>query len=176
MCGASEAFSSLECVLKSVTTQEDRMAIAIEGAVPLFHVFDVPTSIAFYRDVLGFEVVQTSQPFTDAKDDFGWAMLRLNGVELMLNNAYENNVRPSGPDLSRVTAHRDTTLYFGCRDVDAAYAYLLARGIDATQPKVAYYGMKQMYVNDPDGYCLCFQWPAEVHEGKPNRPQDSLSM
>jgi hypothetical protein len=28
------------------------------------------------------------------------------------------------------------------------------------EPKVAPYGMKQLYVRDPDGYNLCFQWPA----------------
>jgi glyoxylase I family protein len=144
-----------------IATQEDRMTLAIEGAVPLLTVFDVPTSIAFYRDVLGFEVAETSKPFTDAKDDFGWAMLRLNGVELMLNNAYENNVRPSAPDEIRSAAHADTVIYFGCRDVDGAHAYLCERGISAREPKIAYYGMKQMYVLDPDGYRLCFQWPAE---------------
>jgi glyoxylase I family protein len=134
------------------------MAIAIESATPLLVVFDVPTSIAFYRDVLGFEVVRTSPPFSDAKDDFGWAMLRLNGVELMVNNAYENNIRPPAPDPVRIAAHADTILYFGCRDVDAAFAYLRSRGISLKEPKVAYYGMKQISVKDPDGYSLCFQW------------------
>jgi len=136
------------------------MPIAIEGAVPLLAVFDVPTSIAFYRDVLGFEVVMNSRPFTDAKDDYGWAMLRLNGVELMVNNAYENNIRPTEADASHIAAHRDTALYFRCRDVDGAYTYLHSLGITAREPKVSYYGMKQLYVNDPDGYTLCFQWPA----------------
>jgi uncharacterized glyoxalase superfamily protein PhnB len=87
-------------------------------------------------------------------------MLRLNGVELMLNNAYENNVRPAQPDAARAAAHRDTTLYFACGDVDAAYAYLCERGIAAKPPKVAYYAMKQVYANDPNGFGLCFQWPA----------------
>ena len=27
-------------------------------------------------------------------------------------------------------------------------------------PKVAWYGMKQLYLTDPDGYGLCFQWKA----------------
>jgi catechol 2,3-dioxygenase-like lactoylglutathione lyase family enzyme len=58
------------------------MFLAIEGAVPLLAVFDVPRSIAFYRDALGFEVTNTSKPFTGAKDDYGWAMLRLNDVRL----------------------------------------------------------------------------------------------
>jgi glyoxylase I family protein len=136
------------------------MAIEIEGAVPLLCVYDVPTSIAFYRDVLGFEVIQTSNPFTSAKDDYGWAMLRLNGVELMLNNAYENNIRPPRPDTARAHSHRDTILYFACRDVDGTYAYLRERGVAAEPPKVAYYGMRQVYVKDPDGYGLVFQWPA----------------
>jgi len=137
------------------------MAIAIQGAVPMFVVYDVPTSIAFYRDILGFEVIQTSKPFTDAKDDFGWALMRLNGVELMLNNAYEDNIRPPEPDPARTAAHRDTFLYFNCPDVDAAYAYLRGKGVAVEAPKVAYYGMKQLNVTDPDGYSLCFQWPAE---------------
>jgi glyoxylase I family protein len=30
------------------------------------------------------------------------------------------------------------------------------------EPKVAPYGMKQLYVHDPDGFSLCFQWKAEA--------------
>ena len=90
---------------------------------------------------------------------FGWAMLRLGGVELMVNNAYEDNLRPAEPDRARIAAHADTVIYFGCRDVDGAYATLRERGIAAKEPKIVYYGMKQVYVTDPDGYTLCFQWP-----------------
>ena len=138
------------------------MAIAIEDATPLIKVFDVPTAVAFYRDVLGFEVVTTSKPFTDAKDDYGWAFLRRNGVELMLNNAYENNIRPGVPEQARVDAHGDTTLYLACRDLDGACAHLRAHGIDAPDPEVAYYGMRQVSIKDPDGYSICLQWPPEL--------------
>ena len=131
----------------------------IQGAVPMFHVYDVPSAVAFYRDRLGFEVVMTSPPFTDAKDDYGWALLRLQGVELMLNNAYEGNIRPDKRDVARTAAHADTTLYLACPDVDGAYAELRAKGIAAGAPKDAYYGMRQVYLRDPDGYGICFQWP-----------------
>ena len=90
---------------------------------------------------------------------FSVVIRRLNGVELMLNNMYENNIRPSGPDQARVAAHADTVIYFACRAVDGAYTLLSKLGIDASEPKIAYYGMKQTYVTDPDGYKLCFQWP-----------------
>jgi uncharacterized glyoxalase superfamily protein PhnB len=135
------------------------MPILIDSATPLFAVYDVPAALAFYRDLLGFEVVSSSVPFTDAKDDFGWALLRLNGVDLMLNNAYEDNIRPARPVASRIAAHADTILYFACPDVDAAYEYLVSRGVAVQPPAVAYYNMKQLYLTDPDGYILCFQWP-----------------
>lgn len=32
-------------------------------------------------------------------------------------------------------------------------------GIDAEAPKAAPWGAKQLYLRDPDGYSLCFQWP-----------------
>jgi glyoxylase I family protein len=133
------------------------MPIEIRGLTTLLQVFDMPTSIAFYRDVLGFEVISTSNP---GSDRFGWALLKLNGIELMLNTAYEDHDRPAVPDPARIAAHEDTILYFGCPDVDAAYAHIRARGVDVKEePKIVPYGMKQLYLLDPDGYGLCFQWP-----------------
>ncbi|MFZ0213142.1 MAG: VOC family protein [Candidatus Acidiferrales bacterium] len=41
------------------------MAIDIRGMTPLLQVFDMRASIAFYRDVLGFEVVSRSEPQPD---------------------------------------------------------------------------------------------------------------
>lgn len=87
--------------------------------------------------------------------------MRLDGVDLMLNTAYETGHRPPHPDPARVDAHQDTGLFFGCRDVDAAYAYLKSKGLELEPPKIPDYGMKQLYVTDPDGYVLCFQWSAD---------------
>jgi glyoxylase I family protein len=136
------------------------MSINVEGLAPLIQVFDMPTSVAFCRDKLGFELVMQSQP----GPDFDWCLLRLNGTELMLNTAYERQHRPSVPDTTRVGAHEDTALYFACRDVDAAYTHLRAKGVDLEPPKLAPYGMKQLYLRDPDGYVICFQWPVASHK------------
>ena len=129
------------------------MPIQVEGLVSHIAVFDMPTAVAFYRDVLGFTVVNQSEP----GDDFDWGFLRLGGAELMLNTQYDRAKRPSAPDAARIKAHEDTTLYFASRDVDEAYAHVRAKGIDAKPPKVSWYGMKQIYVKDPDGYVICFQ-------------------
>ena len=132
------------------------MAIEVRGVCTLLLVFDMPTALRFYRDVLGFEIVDTSDP--GAGDRVDWCYLRLDSAEVMLNAAYEEPERPPAPEQSRVAAHADTCLYFGCPDVDGAYRYLRAKGIDVQEPTIAHYGMKQLYVSDPDGYLLCFQW------------------
>jgi len=84
------------------------MGIEIRGMAPLLQVFDMPTSIVFYRDVLGFEVVTTSKPH---EERFDWALLKLNGVELMLNTAYENDARPLVPDPARIAAHENPHIF-----------------------------------------------------------------
>jgi catechol 2,3-dioxygenase-like lactoylglutathione lyase family enzyme len=134
------------------------VALKLEGFAPLIQVFDMPRSLAFYRDLLGFEVVQASP--SRGPDDFDWGLLRLGEAELMLNTAYEHDRRPASPEASRVRSHRDMAFFFGCCDVDGAYAHLKAKGLDIEPPRVAPYGMKQLHVKDPDGYGICLQWPA----------------
>ncbi len=48
-------------------------------------------------------------------------------------------------------------LYFVCEDVDSIYAELLQAGLEMRPPRVADYGMKQLYVPEPDGYSICFE-------------------
>ena len=141
-------------------TEEMGMGFEMKSLSPLLSVFDMPTAMHFYRTLLGFELVNHSPFLSDSQYDFHWAMLRRNGVELMLNTAYDEGERPSQPEPRRVAAHSDTVLYFGCPDVDGAYTELLAKGLPVKAPTVAPYGMKQLTVSDPDGYLLCFQWPA----------------
>lgn len=95
-----------------------------------------------------------------------WGWLRLNDADVMLNTAYEKDNRPAVPGPARVAAHGDTCLYFGCPDVDAAYRHLQEQGVNVKEPKVAPYGQKQLYVSDPDGYMLCFQWPVSSSPDK----------
>ena len=139
------------------------MSINVEGVAPLIQVFDMPRALRFYRDLLGFALVGQSEP----GDDCNWAMLRLDDATVMLNTAYDPGTRPAEPDAGRVSAHQDTILFFGCRDLDACHAHLVAKGIAAEPPKTAPYGMRQVFLTDPDGFGLCFQWPADPssHEG-----------
>ncbi|HEX4581404.1 MAG TPA: VOC family protein [Acidobacteriaceae bacterium] len=139
------------------------MALDVRGATTLLQVYDMPASVRFYRDVLGFEMVSHSPHRGGDPDRFHWCWLRLGGAELMLNTAYESDEeRPVHADETRMAAHGDTGLFFGCPDVDAAYEELRAKDVNVSKPHVAPYGMKQMSLRDPDGYGLCFQWEAKA--------------
>lgn len=129
------------------------MEIDMKGLCPLIQVFDMDISLRFYCDLLGFEIIEKAERG-------GWVWLRCGGAELMLNTAYDDDDRPQRPEPQRVSAHQDTGLFIACPDVDAAYEHLHTKGVEVSKPKVAWYGMKQMYLKDPDGFGICFQWKA----------------
>ena len=133
------------------------MPIDVRNATTLLEVFDMPRSIAFYRDLLGFEIVQEWRP----EDHLYWAMLKLGGAALMLNAAYEDDERPATPDIERASGHGDTELYFACGNADDVYAYLSERGCEVQPPEVTFYGMKQVRLKDPDNFKICFQSPVQ---------------
>jgi glyoxylase I family protein len=136
------------------------MPLDIRGLAPLLSVFDMRRAIRFYRDQLGFAVTGTSPALSDDPDHVNWAMLALDGSTLMLNTAYDPEDQPATPDPARWSGHSDTCIYFACPDVDQAYELLNEKGLAVSPPKVAPYGMKQLYLSDPDGYEFCFQWRA----------------
>lgn len=128
----------------------------IQYLCPLIQVFDMNISLKFYCEVLGFNIHESA----GQKDNLNWVWLKLNNTDLMLNAAYETPERPERPDAASIAAHDDTILYFGCPNVEEAYQVLLSKGLKVNPPIVAPYAMKQLYLHDPDGYGLCFQWPA----------------
>jgi len=132
------------------------MQFELRGIVALIEVFNVSESIEFYRRTLGFELHQSA----GEGSYLGWAWLKRGDIELMLNSMYDPGDEPAIPDAARTAAHRDTTLYIGCPDVERAYEHLRKEGVRVAKPTVAPYGMKQLPFRDPDGYGICLQWPA----------------
>ena len=135
--------------------------ITIKGLAPLFQVFDMPTSIRFYRDVLGFAITAKSNHQYSHEDDVDWVLLHLNGTDIMLNTAYEAHERPPAPDPMRIASHEDVSIYFGCPDVDGAYKHFIEKGLVVKPPQTMHYGFYSLNLKDPDGYGLVFHWPAD---------------
>jgi hypothetical protein len=77
--------------------------------------------------------------------------MRRGGAVLMLQTACQEEDGPGG------SRGRGVEFFFTCDDAHAMHAELTANGLKLDPPKVAFYGMKQLFLKDPDGYHLCFQ-------------------
>jgi catechol 2,3-dioxygenase-like lactoylglutathione lyase family enzyme len=131
------------------------MSIDLKGMTPLLQVFDMNNSLSFYRDKIGFQIIQSA----GNGNNLDWVLLKLNDVEIMLNTAFEWDNRPDSPDPLGISHHADTALYFGCPDIEEAYINLKAKGLDLEKPIITQYGWKAIYLDDPDGYKICIHWP-----------------
>jgi catechol 2,3-dioxygenase-like lactoylglutathione lyase family enzyme len=129
------------------------MSLGVRGQCPLLQVWDMQTSLHFWRDLLGFELVQCAHP----ADDTGWAWLRRGTDEIVPETQYELPDRPSEPASSagRPTPIRSSVL---AAPMWTPCARSFARGVEPSDPNVAPNGMKQMYLNDPDGFGVCLHW------------------
>lgn len=136
------------------------MTITARGMTPLLQVHGMPQSLAFYREALGFAIIDASAVVETPEGRFShWVWLALGPAQLMLNTAYDEGRRPAARVEARQRWHGDTCLTFGVDDVDAVYGALRPRLPTLQPPADAPYGMRQLYLSDPDGYGLCFQTP-----------------
>lgn len=128
------------------------------GLTPLIGVFDMTCSLAFYRDLLGFELVAAAPEVDTREGRFShWMWLRRGDADIMLNTQFDSNERPDSEEPARRIAHGDMSLYIGCADVDAAFEELRQNGLQAEPPEEAPYGLRLFSVSDPDGYRVIFQ-------------------
>ena len=117
------------------------------SVVPLLWVKDMAQAIRFYQRV-GFEVTDSWKPDKEIQ----WCRVEFHGAALMLQKiANIDTVR------QQISEDNGIHLYFIADDVDALYLQMRANGIDVSEPKIEFYGMKQVFLKDPDGRTLCFE-------------------
>jgi uncharacterized glyoxalase superfamily protein PhnB len=126
------------------------MAYELKKLTPNLIVSDVARSVAFYRDVLGFEVTAT---VPDAAP-FVFASMQSGGVEVFLN-APEPAVAEY-PDFKDRPIGGTLTLFIEVVDVERAYNSLKAN-VDVVMPlEKKWYGVTEFAFKDPDGYLITF--------------------
>ena len=122
-------------------------AARISGLVPMLMCEDVQEALAFYTDILGFEV-------RDRMDDVGrsgWASLEGGGARVMLASP---TYVPAAPKVDG--RHPQSLYYLYVDDVAALRASVVERGWPATDLVDRFYGMKEFETTDPAGHVLVF--------------------
>jgi catechol 2,3-dioxygenase-like lactoylglutathione lyase family enzyme len=116
---------------------------------------DVRRALAFYRDLMGFKVV----------DEFRhqgipvYARLRAPGGDGTIALHLAGPGTPMASDGVR--------LYFEIRDLDGFCRKLQAKGFYITQmPRMMPWGWRHAYLNDPDGHEISLYWAGEARMKK----------
>jgi lactoylglutathione lyase len=128
----------------------------VTQAVPMFHVRDMPASLHFYLDGVGFS--KANEWVVDGR--IRWCSLELGGAAVMLQAWMTEGPHRNVPD---TPAGLGVSVNFMCRDALEMYRELKARGVDAKRPFVGN-AMWVTSVTDPDGYQLHFESPTDVPE------------
>jgi catechol 2,3-dioxygenase-like lactoylglutathione lyase family enzyme len=123
-------------------------------AVPVFWSSDLTRSLAFYTQVLEFELRYPEYRELALRN--GVLDLVCNGAVVQLSMHMGQNPSASSSNLELDSAD----------EVGAAFTRLTARGLDQSHrvdspvhlaPLDQTWGTREFYVNDPDGNCLCFR-------------------
>ncbi len=115
----------------------------VTSFAPQFLVDDLQRSIAFYRR-LGFTF---GEPWEGV-----YAIGQLDGLELHLKQAPKNQAERQH---RRENEHLDASA--GVEGIEAFYEQCVANGVTILRPLASTeWGTKDFYVEDPDGYIICF--------------------
>ena len=123
----------------------------IAAISPFFIVRDVPTSLAFYRDRLGFEITfQGPSP-----DDIFFGIVRRGGGEILMKAVGVDPVPNHTRDIQQGIARWDAFVYVP--DPDALATEFASRQVEFFEPlQDTEDGLRGFELQDADGYVLFF--------------------
>lgn len=108
---------------------------------PMLRTPDLSGTLAFYRDVLGFDLASGAP-------EYGWLALSRDGADLVLSslNDHEGDTTPVFTG----------SLYLEVADVDALWDTVRDRARVCYTPETFAYGMREFAIYDNNGYLLQF--------------------
>lgn len=123
----------------------------ISAISPFFIVSDVPSSLAFYRDRLGFEITFQGP----APDDIFFGIVRRGGAQILMKDVGVAPVPNYTRDIKKGIARWDAFVYVP--DPDALAAEFASRHVEFFVPlKDTHDGLRGFELKDADGYILFF--------------------
>ena len=130
-----------------MTSQIESAVAKLTGIAPQFLVDDLEAAIGYYRDRLGFELDFCYESF--------YASVSRNGFSIHVKHA---------PKTVADRVHRKQNehldVHIGVTDAAALHAEFRMRGAVITrQLEERPWSCRDFYVEDPDGYILCFSEP-----------------
>ncbi len=123
-------------------------SMSTKRSMAIMPVRDLTASIAFYRDGLGFTLIEH-----DAEADL--ARIDANGYPLLLTGPDAAHVTPDS-DVIHEVVRPDGTLHVFASDLDRLHTELAERGVTGASLIERPWGDRTLTIRDPDGYTVSF--------------------
>jgi len=128
---------------------------------PNFEVKDIRKTVEFYQSVLGFSLAMAvpetqdaiEQTFIDGKE-YVYALVSKDNVEMMFQKteSFKRDVLFA----KNLSMSASVSFYMEIEGVDDFYKHIKGKGLNPTELKTAWYGMREFYLTDNNGYILGF--------------------
>ncbi|WP_338378809.1 VOC family protein [uncultured Flavobacterium sp.] len=133
---------------------------------PNFEVKDIRKTVEFYQTALGFSLVMAvpetqdgiEQSLTDRKE-YVYALVSKDSVEMMFQrtDSFKEDVSLA----KELSMGASVSFYMEIDGIDSFYEQIKDKGLNPTELKTAWYGMREFYLKDNNGYILGFAEKSE---------------
>lgn len=133
----------------------------VNKLTPNFEVSDIRKTVAFYSENLGFNLVMAVpetqdgivQDLTDDKE-YVYALMQRDNAELMFQRS--DTFKHDVAFLKDISIGASVSFYIEIDGISEFYAQINRKKLQATELKTAWYGMREFYLKDINGYVLGF--------------------
>jgi uncharacterized glyoxalase superfamily protein PhnB len=133
----------------------------VNTLTPNLAVTDIRKTVRFYCENLGFELVMAvpvtqdgiEQQLSDGKK-YVYAMLKKDSIELMIQriDTFQEDIVMAGQQ----DIGASVSFYMQGKGIETFYAELKNKNIQMSEIKHTWYGIKEFYIQDNNGYILGF--------------------
>ena len=133
----------------------------VNTLTPNLAVTDILKTVRFYCENLGFELVMAvpvtqdgiEQQLSDGKE-YVYAMLKKDSIELMIQriDTFQEDIVMAGQQ----DIGASVSFYMQGKGIETFYAELKSKNIQMSEIKHTWYGIKEFYIKDNNGYILGF--------------------
>lgn len=133
----------------------------IQKLTPNFAVNNIKETVQFYENVLGFSLVMAvpetqdgAEESLDSKKEYVYALMARDAVQIMFQreDSFREDIKLS-KDISKGAL---VSFYMEVEGVEGFYSSVKEKVEETTEIKTTWYGMKEFYIKDLDGYILGF--------------------
>ena len=133
----------------------------VDTLTPNLAVADIRQTVQFYCENLGFELVMAVPETQDGIDQqlsedktYVYAMLNKDNASLMFQRI--DTLKEDVTLFDKTEIGASVSLYMQGKGIDAFFEELKNKNIQITEMRLTWYGIKEFYIKDNNGYILGF--------------------